>query len=144
METLDEEILRASVYCGAAASPLASEETKTHIEKVKDKFRPFKTSGHLAIGHDSVCLPLEGNEFSFQRHLDAEPAIVFFDDHPWTAEKAVRIADVRNLGRVLEECSGLEYFMSDEAMTYLIAVNWYVIEGTGSVAERLKEIGGAR
>ena len=143
MKTADEEILRASVFCGVEASPFAGEEAKTYIEGVNDKFSPFKTSGHLAIGHDSVCLPLEENEFSYQQRLDAEPAIVFFDDHPWTAEKAIRIANVRNLGRVLEECSGIEYFMSDEAMSYLIAVNWYVIEGTGSVVERLKEIGGA-
>lgn len=50
------------------------------------------------------------------------------------------IEDVRFLCRILEESFGMEYFLVDEDFTYLIALNWYVIEGAGKAVNLLSNI----
>ncbi len=43
------------------------------------------------------------------------------------------IENGRNFCSILKNAYGMEYFISNENANYLVAVNWYVIEGAGSV-----------
>lgn len=45
----------------------------------------------------------------------------------------VIIEDARNISRLMENSSGMEYFISDKDISFLISVNWYSIEYVGNV-----------
>ncbi|UTY60820.1 hypothetical protein HPQ68_17320 [Massilia sp. erpn] len=76
-------------------------------------------------------MPLEPNEFTYSTHLDAGPACVFFEQHGADRDRVLILHDGKSLSKVFENAFGMEYFVSDEKKSYLLAVNWYVIEGAG-------------
>ena len=41
------------------------------------------------------------------------------------------IKNAKLIGRLMENSFGMEYFVSNEKVNFLIAVNWYVIEVAG-------------
>lgn len=45
--------------------------------------------------------------------------------------------DGSRLGEILEGYFGLEYFLTNEKMDYMISVNWYEIEGKLTIPSKL-------
>ncbi|NVD97137.1 hypothetical protein [Massilia sp. BJB1822] len=113
------------------------------MAEVIGKFKPARMSGHLAIGHDSISIPLEPNEFTYSSHLDAAPVYVFFEQRAADKDRVLILHDGRSLAKVFENAFGMEYFASDEKQSYLLAVNWYVIEGAGECGAWIKRLAGS-
>jgi hypothetical protein len=127
-----DELIRACRELQIDCSLLQQHEASQYINNVLQKYNPRKTSGHLAIGGDSISVPLEKYEFTYSQHLPSEPVYVFFDQDGSEKKKVLVINDGRQLCSVMEESFGMEYFVSNAKMDYLIVVNWYVIEGVGA------------
>ncbi|AKU24587.1 hypothetical protein ACZ75_01140 [Massilia sp. NR 4-1] len=105
-----------------------------------DKFKPERVAGHLAIGHHSIAIPLEANEFTYSSHLDAEAAYVFFEQRGEDRDRVLMLHDGPSLARVFANAYGMEYFVSNQRKSYLLAVNWYVIEGAGASVDWMKRL----
>ncbi|UMR30235.1 hypothetical protein MJ904_25125 [Massilia sp. MB5] len=118
------------------------EASRQFMAEVIGKFKPARMSGHLAIGHDSISIPLEPNEFTYSSHLDAAPVFVFFEQRTADKDRVLVLHDGRSLAKIFENAFGMEYFVSDEKHSYLLAVNWYVIEGTGECRTWMKRLAG--
>lgn len=103
------------------------------LSDVIEKYKPTRTSGHVAIGGDATSISLESHEFSYSVHLDDEPIYIFFEQFGNDKNRVIVLNNGRNLGNVLQNAFGMEYFVSNEKQSFLLAVNWYAIEGIGSV-----------
>ncbi|MGB5970207.1 MAG: hypothetical protein WBG70_17970 [Spirulinaceae cyanobacterium] len=134
------ELVKAGRELQINCSLLEETEAYEYINSVKQKYNPRKTSAHLAIGGESISIPLEKYEFLYSEHLDSEPAYVFFDQEGDDRKKVVMIEDGQKLCRVIENSFGIEYFVSNKQLDYLIAVNWYVIEGIGTAEKWLTRL----
>lgn len=42
--------------------------------------------------------------------------------------KYLYLKEGKYFSKLIEECYGMEYFMTDEKNSFLISVNWYIIE----------------
>ena len=133
-----KELLDVSSELRINTSLLSLDDSKDYLSKVIQKFKPEKKTGHLSIGGDSIVIPLEDNEFVYSANLVDEPLFVFFDQEGLDRKKVVCIFEGKKLCNILENAYGMEYFISNERMDYLIAVNWYVIEGVGDAKKWLK------
>ncbi|HRB71609.1 MAG TPA: hypothetical protein PK776_07150 [Flavobacterium sp.] len=99
------------------------------ISDIFEKFKPNKVEGHLAVDSDtSVKLKTEDHEFSFSKDFEEEPIYLFFEQDEIHDGQVFVLQDGRALSDLLNECFGMEYFISNKEYKYLIAVNWYVIE----------------
>jgi len=117
---------------------LSDRDAQEYIESVLALYNPFKTEGHLGIGENTVSISTEKYEFIYSQYLNEEPAYVFFGQDSNIARKSVvKVNNARALGALFENAYGMEYFVSNETMNYLIAVNWYTIEFAGNAIEHL-------
>jgi hypothetical protein len=132
-----KELIEVANTLNIKAELLNKEDSQQFIRDILAVFKPFKTTGHLAIGGNSISIPLDSNEFSYSQNLEQENGYIFFDQYSTASQKTVvRIADIRNVGEIMGESFGMEYFLSNHKMDFLIAVNWYVIEVSGSIKEK--------
>ncbi|WP_419810922.1 hypothetical protein [Bacterioplanoides sp.] len=95
------------------------------FNKVLEKFSPRKLKGHVSIGKGEK-LPLEEYEFTYSNRLGSSPAIMFFYEKDRLC--MLKFLDAKKVCSVMENMYGIEYFLVDEDLEYLISVNWYVIE----------------
>lgn len=108
---------------------LTGEVASTIIEISFRKFEPFRRQGHLAIIHErSIKLKLSDHEYTFSERLENEPLLVFFEQTRENMNTIFKLYKGRCFSKILEECSALEYFLTNSNVDYLIAVNWYTIE----------------
>ena len=128
-----DEILNVSKELGINCTLLTEEKGLNFTSIVLEKFKPLKTTGHLAIDQNSISIPLEENEFSYSARLDGEQACIFFDQEGDDRKKVLLLESAQDLCKIMENSFGMEYFLSNVNGDYLIAVNWYVIEVAGSV-----------
>lgn len=131
------EFKRSADELGLACTVLSPDLASKFISDVTQKFEVEKLSGHVAINHDSISVALEPHEFTFSQQLPSGPAFVFFDQLGSDCGNVVVLQDGKSLGKVLENSFGMEYFVSNENYEYLLAVNWYVIEGVGTASDWL-------
>ncbi|CAM4493267.1 hypothetical protein [Paenibacillus tarimensis] len=127
-----QELIQVSRKLGLEIEVLDDDLSKDYIKRVIKKFKPYKTAGHLAIGVNSRNIALEKYEFSYSKYLNSEPAFIFFDQEGLDRNTVVIVKDAQLVGDLMENSFGMEYFLSNEKMDYLIAVNWYVIEVSDS------------
>ena len=127
------ELIRVAGERSIAARLLPKDEGCTYISSVFEKFNPWKREGHISIGDDAKTLRTEDCEFSFSRSMRGAPAFVFFEQTQVNRCGVVVVEDARKISLLMENSHGMEYFISDEALNYLIAVNWYAIEYVGDV-----------
>ncbi|MFC5404421.1 hypothetical protein [Cohnella soli] len=127
-----QELVQVSSKLGVEVEALDDYTASDYIKRVLKKFKPFKTTGHLAIRGDSHTLSLEKFEFSYSKYLNSEPAFIFFDQEGLDRNTVV-VKDAKLVGDLMENSYGMEYFLSNENLDYLIVVNWYVIEVSGSL-----------
>lgn len=102
-----------------------------------EKFRPENTSNHYSIGGDSKSLVTEDHEFSFSKYFPSIEGFIFFGEDG--NEDAVFLKDISLLSSVMDGCYGMEYFISNEKATFLISVNWYVINLQGEAKNWISE-----
>ena len=134
------EFRRSADELNIGCYPLDLVASKKIIREVEEKFSPEKLTGHVSIGHNSVSVPLDAYEFSYSQYLQSEPIYVFFDQLGDDQGCVLILDEGRSLGKVLENAFGMEYFITNEKMDYLLAINWYVIEGSGSAVDWLGEL----
>lgn len=135
-----EELTTASRELGIISFILLEEEGVDFIRSVLERYKPLKTSGHLSIYHDSVSIPLTEYEFTYSKYMSTEPAYVFFEQEGSKPSEVVVIEEGNRLGEVFFNSYGMEYFVSNKKAEYLLAVNWYVIEGIGTAVKWLKKL----
>lgn len=131
------ELVRIGSNLGLDIVILDENDSKQYIKTVIDIFKPYKITGHLSIGNETLTIPLEGNEFSYSIYLKNEPAYIFFDQESRDRNTVVVVKDAKWIGYLMENSYGMEYFVSNKKMDFLISVNWYVIEAAGSAIESL-------
>lgn len=132
-----QELIQVSSELGIESVVLNDKESKQFINRVVEIYKPFKITGHLSIGEETQKIPLEGYEFSYSNYLKSEPAYIFFDQEGRDRNTVVVVQDAKKIGELMENSFGMEYFVSNETMDFLIVVNWYVIEIAGTVIEEL-------
>ena len=135
-----KEILDVSRNLGIPCELLSKTKGVQFINSVFEKFSPNKKTGHLAIHHDSISIPLELYEFSYSSFLEKEPAYIFFDQEGLDKGNVIVVENGKEIGQIMENAFGMEYFVSNKEMDYLLAVNWHVIEGIGKAKEWLAKI----
>jgi hypothetical protein len=138
-----KELIEVANRLNIEVELLNEEDSQQFIREILGVFKPFKITGHLAIGGDSISIPLDSNElldsneFLYSQNLEQENGYIFFDQYSTAGQKTVvKIADIRNVGKIIGESFGMEYFLSNHKRDFLIAVNWYVIEVSGNVKEK--------
>ncbi|NEW04638.1 hypothetical protein GK047_01185 [Paenibacillus sp. SYP-B3998] len=135
-----QELTKVSNILGIDIVILNDNDSNNYIKSIINKFKPFKIIGHLSIGNDSLTIPLEKYEFLYSKLLNCEPAYIFFDQEGFDRNTVVVVKDAKLIGSLMENSYGMEYFISNEKLDYLIAVNWYVIEASGSAIEYLSKL----
>lgn len=99
------------------------------ITFIFEKFKPKKREGHLTIGSEtSAKLITDNNEFSFSKDFKDEPIYIFFEQDKIHQGQVFVLQSGREFSNLLNECFGMEYFISNKECQYLISVNWYTIE----------------
>lgn len=127
-----DEIITVDKKLNIKAELLADDEAKSFIQRTLDLFTPFRTTGHLGIGHDSFTLPIDKWEVSYMEYLSQESGYIFFSQkNRLSGRTVVKIENLQELGKILEESFGMEYFLTNKNADLLIAVNWYVVEISG-------------
>ncbi|MCC2522082.1 hypothetical protein [Vibrio coralliilyticus] len=127
------EIIDACSQLGIDCRVLSIAEARAYISKTVEHFTPTKTSGHLSIDNDSISLSIEDYEYSYSSVLPHQRAYLFFDQKGKDRNSVIEIGDSRAIGRIMENTFGMEYFVSNSNVDYLICVNWYAVEIKGSV-----------
>lgn len=135
-----QELLQASSNLGIDIVILDENDSKQFIKRIIDIYKPFKITGHLSIGEETLNIPLEENEYSYSKYLKSEPAYIFFDQESRDKNTVVVVEDAKLIGKLMENSYGMEYFVSNEKSDFLIAVNWYVIEVAGSAKDPLTNL----
>ncbi|MCP8466228.1 hypothetical protein NK553_19930 [Pseudomonas sp. ZM23] len=128
-----KELFRSATELSIDAEIITDEIARNYIKKVFEKYKPGKTSGHFSISSSARRIPTDEYESSFSRNLKEEKAYVFFEQNQIDKNTVFIISDARELSKVIENSFGMEYFISNQETSYLIAVNWYSIEYTGEV-----------
>lgn len=114
-------------------------EAKKLISEIFRKFDPLRTSGHLAISDNSKIIPLEYNEFTYTLAIKRQKGYLFFDQEGIDKNLVLEVENIQRVGELMEESFGIEYFLSNSDLSFLIAVNWYVIEVSGN-CEDIKDL----
>jgi hypothetical protein len=114
-------------------------EAEKLISKILKKFNPLRFSGHLAISNDSKVISLEENEFTYTLAIKRQKGYLFFDQEGVDKNIVLEVENIQRVGELMEESFGIEYFLSNSNLSFLIAVNWYVIEVSGN-CEDIKDL----
>lgn len=133
-----EELLSVGSELGIKIEILDDYEANMCIHNALEKFKPFKITNHIGIGHDSFCLPIDEWEFSYTKYLPKESGYIFFEQSSILSRKTViKIDDINLFGKVIENSFGMEYFLTNKNSDFLIAVNWYVVEVAGKIEKNI-------
>lgn len=134
-----EQLINACKELNLEFDVLTSDDAKYYIRTVLDKYTPKKTTGHVSIGDKkSVILNTDENEFSFSEKFDQSPIRIFFDQENFENDLVFELNNGQRLGNVLGECFGMEYFVSNPNVSFLVSVNWYSIEIVGDIASKFE------
>ena len=87
---------------------------------------------------DSISIPLDKYEFKYSEYLKSEPVYIFFDQGNMNTNEVILINDAKDIGRIFSNSFGMEYFLTNMDFTFLLSVNWYVIEGSGEAVDWIK------
>ena len=82
----------------------------------------------MAISNDSKVISLEENEFTYTLAIKKQKGYLFFDQEGIDKNLVFEVENLQKVGELMEESFGIEYFLSNSDLSFLIAVNWYVIE----------------
>ncbi|WP_228394036.1 hypothetical protein [Chryseobacterium artocarpi] len=135
------EIQKVCKELGVECVIISKKDSIDIIDQVFKTFKVLKKSGHLAINSsDAISIPAEKNEYTYSANLDSEPVYIFFDQENNDRNQVVLIEDGRRMGAIMENSFGIEYFITNVNFNYLLAINWYSIEGVGSAVNWMKNL----
>jgi len=139
MTGIIQELINACTLLKKEYSIIQHAESTHYINSVISSYRPKKTAGHVAIqSEESDLFQTDLIEFEYSHFLDDEPVFLFFDQTGMEKNFVFKLNHGKNLCEILEECFGIEYFLSNEQKSYLISVNWYTLEVVGDAKSKLK------
>lgn len=136
-----EEIELSCKKLNIAYRILSEVDSMIVIENVINKFNVRIKTGHLEIGTNSTEISLSEYEYSYSKYLIQESVYIFFDQENHNRNQVICIDNGQRVCDIMEASFGMEYFMTNHNFSYLIAVNWYVIEGAGIVTEWMTKLG---
>ncbi|MNC50103.1 hypothetical protein D3C75_993240 [compost metagenome] len=90
-----QELKQSSINIGLEIVLMDDGSSNHYIKKVIEKFKPFKITGHLSIGQNTI--PLDENEFIYSNKLKNEPAYIFFDQEGCDKNSVVIVKDASQL-----------------------------------------------
>lgn len=125
------ELINVGGLLGIDCCALNKSDAIKLINLVIKKHNPLKITDHLGIGHDSYSLSLDEYEYEYSKYLANEEAYIFFDQAGSNRNSVVVVSDARRICDLMSNTYGMEYFVTNKNMEYLIVVNWYVIEILG-------------
>lgn len=132
------EILQICLDLGIIAHRISESESQTIIQSILKKFEVQKTIGHLAIySNTSVAIPLENNEFIYSLQIPNKPIYLFFEQGQFHKNILILITEGSRICEIMKNSYTSEYFVSNIEQSFIIAVNWYVIEGDGEASDWL-------
>jgi len=110
-------------------SIVEGEMANEFIQATFNKFKPFKVTGHLSIGSEfSEEMSTDEHEFTFSEKYLSGPVYVFFEQDYYNKNQIFVLKEGRHFSKLMQECYGMKYFITDEEKKILISVNWYIIE----------------
>jgi hypothetical protein len=98
------------------------------IQSVLKKYTPANTTNHLAVGNNCKELPLETFEFTYSESLQQEPGYLFFEQIGLGTKTLLKIENITETCKLFENSFGIEYFLTNKTLDFLISVNWYVLQ----------------
>lgn len=125
--------MRVADTMSIKAALLPKEQGCKYILEILEKYKPWKTEGHLSIGEGANRLSTDDYEYSFSLSMESVPAFIFFEQNYINECDVVVVNDAKNISPLMENSHGMEYFISDESLSFLISVNWYSIEYVGDI-----------
>ncbi|ENA0608833.1 hypothetical protein ABFP30_000493 [Enterobacter bugandensis] len=128
-----KELISVAEKIGIKISVMVGEDAEEYISFILKKYKPWKKEGHLSISGDISSLSTDENEFTFSLSMKHIPAFLFFEQNFINKNTVILIDNASEISTLMQNSHGMEYFISDENGTYLIAINWYSIEFTGDV-----------
>lgn len=128
-----KELINVAEKIGVKVNVLTGDAAEKYIFFILKKYKPWKQKGHLSIGDNVSRLSTDENEFTFSLLMKPLPALLFFEQDSINKDTVIIIDNAREISALMRNSHGMEYFVSDEYGTYLIAVNWYSIEFIGDV-----------
>ncbi len=126
-----KELMCVGSKINVSSHSIIGDEANTYIESIFHKYKPERKIGHLMIGGDSIAISAEKYDSVYSKELPPIKGYVFFEQNKFNKNNIFVIDDVSCLCDVMNEAYGMEYFVSDENLDFLIAVNWYVVEAAG-------------
>ncbi|WP_048501947.1 hypothetical protein [Chryseobacterium sp. BLS98] len=110
-------------------SIIEGENAQKFILDTINKFKPIKVIGNLSIGSDiSEKLPTDEYEFNFSEKYISGTVSIFFEQDYYNKNQIFVLKNGKLFSKLMQECYGMEYFLTNDINSYLISVNWYVIE----------------
>lgn len=130
------ELLKVSKQLGFASSCITGDDAKKYIDRVFYKFNPEKKTGHLAIGGNTISISAEKYDSTYSKYLPSTSGLVFFEQNHLNRDSIFAVDNISLLCEIMDESYGMEYFVSNKNIEFLIAVNWYSIEIKGDIKDR--------
>ncbi|WP_156957943.1 hypothetical protein [Paracidovorax oryzae] len=127
------ELLDACSILNVPAKIISAENFESKKNEIFKKYHPEQTVNHYSIGGDSIVLPTEEYEFSLFENFPDINILLFFGSD--SKEDCLSIESLSSLSKIMENCYGMEYFVSDQDASFLISVNWYVINLQGAAKQ---------
>lgn len=110
-------------------SIIEAERAGEFIQETINKFKVSKITGHLSIDSEiSKKISTDEHEFTFSKEYLSDTAYVFFEQDYYNKNQIFILKKGNLFSQLIQECYGMEYFITDEKKSFLISVNWYTIE----------------
>ncbi|WP_295222077.1 hypothetical protein [uncultured Chryseobacterium sp.] len=110
-------------------SIIEAERAGEFIQETINKFKVSKITGHLSIDSEiSKKISTDEHEFTFSKEYLSDTAYVFFEQDYYNKNQIFILKEGTLFSELIQECYGMEYFITDEKKSFLISVNWYTIE----------------
>lgn len=110
-------------------SIIEGEKAGEFIQETLNKFKVSKITGHLSIDNDvSKKMSTDEHEFTFSKEYLSDAVYIFFEQDYHNKNQIFILKEGTLFSQLIQECYGMEYFITDEKKSFLISVNWYIIE----------------
>lgn len=110
-------------------SIIEGDRASRFIQMTLNKFKVSKITGHLSIDSEvSKKISTDEHEFTFSKEYLSDAVYVFFEQDHYNKNQIFILKEGTLFSQLIQECYGMEYFITDEKNSFLISVNWYIIE----------------
>lgn len=110
-------------------SIIEGERAGEFIQMILNKFKVSKITGHLSIDSEvSRKISTDEYEFTFSKEYLSDAVYIFFEQDHYNKNQIFILKEGNLFSQLIQECYGMEYFITDEKKSFLISVNWCTIE----------------